>query len=179
MKQDLVIIRQQHKRIISTLGLFAITVGMIIAWQISPALAQGETTPSSSMSIIYPVVTALTAGILAILQSLLMMTVGFKRLQYSQGIGDGGHEDLARIIRRHGNLIENAPIFLVVLALLEMTGVNRFFIIVVASLFVIARLSHAIAFSITTGPHPLRVIGAFGTVLSIILTSSYLIWSIF
>ena len=178
MKKDLVTIRQQHKRIISTVGLFVITVGIIFAWQISPAIAQ-EKTVSSATSITYPVVTAFTTGILAILQSLLMMTVGFKRLQYSQGIGDGGHEDLARIMRRHGNLVENAAIFLVVLALLEMTGINGLFVIVFASLFVVARFSHAIAFSITTGPHPLRVVGAFGTVLSIILSSGFLIWRVF
>jgi hypothetical protein len=38
----------------------------------------------------------------------------------SQGIGDGGNEDLARIARRHGNLTENAPIFLIALASLEL-----------------------------------------------------------
>ena len=178
MKKDLVIIGQQHKRIISTLGLFAMTVGIILAWQIAPAIAQGENT-SLAKSVVYPVVTAITAGILAILQSLLMLTVGLKRVQYSQGIGDGGHEDLARIMRRHGNLVENAPIFLVVLALLEMTGFNRLFVIVVASLFIVARFSHAIAFSITTGPHPLRVVGAFGTVLSIIVSSGFLMWRVF
>ena len=168
------------KRIISTVALFTVTVGIILAGQIYPAIAQGETeTVSSATSITYPVITAVTAGILAILQSLLMMTVGFKRLQYSQGIGDGGHEDLARIMRRHGNLVENAAIFLVVLALLEMTGINGLFVIVFASLFVVARFSHAIAFSITTGPHPLRVVGAFGTVLSIILSSGFLIWRVF
>lgn len=171
-------LNRQSKKLLSLLGLASLVIGVIFAINTFGAIAKVQTT-SSPQVITYPVVTALTAGVLAILQSLLMLAVGMKRLKYSQGVGDGGREDLARAVRRHGNLAENAAIFLVVLALLETSSVSRLFVMIVAGLFVLARISHAIAFSITTGPHPLRVVGASLTVLLTIVSGGYLIWTIF
>lgn len=160
---------KQYKMI--RVGLIATTIVILSSL---PAIANAE-----AQIMYYPVVTAVTAGVLAVLQSSLMLTVGMKRLKYSQGIGDGGYEDLARLIRRHGNLAENAAIFLVVLALLEMTGINHLIVITLASLFIIARFSHALAFSITSGPHPLRAFGAILTAILTIVCSGYLIWTVF
>ena len=68
----------------------------------------------------FPIITATTASTVAFLQIFLGFLVGFKRLKTKTGIGDGGNEALARQIRVHGNLIENAPIFLILLVLLEL-----------------------------------------------------------
>ena len=65
----------------------------------------------------FPVYAALAGGAIILLQTGLMMAVGFRRVKYSQGIGDGGHEDLVMLIRRHGYLAENVGIFLVALTL--------------------------------------------------------------
>jgi NADPH2:quinone reductase len=48
-----------------------------------------------------------------------------------------------------------------------------------AGLFVLARLSHAFAFSITTGPHPRRATGATLTALLTIVAGACLIWIMF
>lgn len=125
---------------------------------------------------IFPEITAITAAALALLQMYLMLSVGFARVRSRVGIGDGGQESLALLIRRHGNLIENAPTFLILLALIELGGGDHWVVVALASIFLLARFAHAIAFSRTGGAHPLRPIGAFGTAIAIIAGAVYLLW---
>lgn len=125
---------------------------------------------------IFPQITAITAAAIALLQMYLMLSVGFARARSRVGIGDGGHESLALLIRRHGNLIENAPTFLILLALIELGGGVHWAVVTLAAVFLIARFAHAIAFTRSSGAHPLRPVGAFGTALSIIGAAVYLLW---
>ncbi len=70
----------------------------------------------------FPAITAATAVLLAVLQMFLMLHVARGRGKYKTGLGDGGHDGLIRRIRIHGNLAENAPLFLILLALVETSG---------------------------------------------------------
>lgn len=115
-----------------------------------------------------PVTAALAASILAVLQVILMVTVGNMRRAKSISFGDGGDAELLRLSRRHGNLIENAPMFLILLSLLEMIGGTSSVVTGLAGLFVVARLSHAVALSSDGSPVVFRVLGALGTVLSLL-----------
>jgi uncharacterized protein len=110
------------------------------------------------------------------LQAVLMMTVGFARRKKSISLGDGGDEALQFKIRRHGNLTENAPIFLILLGLLETSGGSSTEVLGLAFLFVAARFSHAAALSGPNTPIALRAGGAFGTVLAILGTAFTLVW---
>ena len=69
-----------------------------------------------------PLISGYTAALIATLQVILMMTVGFARQKGGVSVGDGGDNALLLKIRRHGNLTENAPIFLILLSILEMAG---------------------------------------------------------
>lgn len=124
----------------------------------------------------FPEITAITAAALALLQMYLMLSVGFARVRSRVGIGDGGQEPLALLIRRHGNLIENAPTFLILLGLVELGGGIQWVVLTLAALFLLARFAHAIAFSRSGGAHPLRPVGAFGTAIAIITAALYLLW---
>lgn len=124
----------------------------------------------------FPVYTALTASALAFLQIYLMMSVGLSRVKTGIGIGDGGSEALALRVRRHGNLIENAPMFLILMTLVEGQVGQTWPVAAVAAVFVLARLAHAIALSKTSGAHPMRPVGAFGTVLATAGAAGYLLW---
>ncbi len=130
--------------------------------------------------------TAATVGaILIILQQVLMMIAGTHRGKVSIGVGFGDDKDLERKIRRHGNLAENAAIFIVVLSLAEGLVGSGIAIMTFGAIFVIARISHAIAFSSLAGSHGqegasklfvrCRVIGALGNGLSGIGLGLYLI----
>ena len=124
----------------------------------------------------FPIITATTASILAFLQIFLGFLVGFKRLKTKTGIGDGGNEALARQIRVHGNLSENAPIFLILLVLLELTGTSKIIVVIIGTVFVLGRIAHAYGLSQTTNPlAPLRGVGAGSSSLAIVVTAGMIL----
>ena len=116
----------------------------------------------------FPAITAATAVILAVLQMFLKLHVARGRGKYKTGLGDGGHPGLIRRIRIHGNLAENAPLFLILLALVEVSGQWSMFIPYIALGFVIFRLSHAFGLTISAGPSVFRFVGVIGTLLAIL-----------
>src|SRR3954465_8185931 len=54
-----------------------------------------------------PFVSAFTAGLIIVMQMLLLLGVVRARLRVRQSIGDGGNQELLLAIRRHGNFTEN------------------------------------------------------------------------
>lgn len=124
----------------------------------------------------FPQTTAQIASVLALLQVILMMLVVRNRFQTQIGIGFGDNNILERRIRVHGNFIENVPIFLILLGLLEMLGMTQGVIAGLGFLFLLLRIAHALGLSKTSKPHPLRVIGATGTVLCLVGAASMLLW---
>ena len=116
----------------------------------------------------FPYITAATAATLAVLQMILLLYVARGRGKYKTGLGDGGHPGLIRRIRIHGNLAENAPVFLILLALVETSGQWAMFVPFFALGFVIARLCHALGLTISTGPSIFRFVGVIGTLAAML-----------
>jgi len=114
----------------------------------------------------FPIVTGLTAAALAILFVVLSLYVSAGRGRNKVMLGDGD-DDLFRRIRAHANLAENAPIFLILLGLVELSRVHQVTVAIVGPVFVICRISHAIGFSASLAkePNPFRAIGAIGSIL--------------
>jgi uncharacterized membrane protein YecN with MAPEG domain len=106
-----------------------------------------------------PFISALTAGILILMQVALMFSVVVARRRNRQSIGDGGHQDLLVAIRRHGNLAENAALFVAGFALLELAGSGRIGLAVMCAAFVLGRVSHAIGLSMKHTVNRFRVGG--------------------
>jgi uncharacterized membrane protein YecN with MAPEG domain len=101
----------------------------------------------------------LTAGVLLMLQMALMLSVVLARRRARVSLGAGDDERLLRAIRRHGNLAENAGIFLVAFALLELTGEERARLAVLGAVFVLARVAHVVGLSMKRSLNPVRVAG--------------------
>ena len=120
---------------------------------------------------IYPTTTAIVAALLALLQAGLMLYTAMGRGQFSTGLGDGGHEALTRRIRMHGNLAENAALFVVLLGLTELSGVSPLLVRIAGPAFVLVRLAHAFGLSMVFGPgaNPFRAVGAVGTVVCFVV----------
>ena len=116
----------------------------------------------------FPFITAATAVVLAVIQMFLMLYTARGRGKYKAGLGDGGSDPLLRRIRMHGNLAENAPLFLILLALTEISGQWVGLVPIFALVFVVARLAHAIGLSMTAGPSLFRFVGVLATFLSIL-----------
>lgn len=135
-----------------------------------------------------PIIAAATGALLIILQAILMILVGAHRIRNRINLGTGDDPALERKIRRHGNLAENAALFIVVLALAEMTVVPNDIVLIIALVFIIGRVFHAIALSTVAGSHgdekgkifaAFRAIGAFTTFGSFIALGGYLLVGIF
>jgi hypothetical protein len=110
-----------------------------------------------------PVISAIAAGVLIIGQMGLMLAVALRRRSAKVALGSDDPA-LLRLVRRHGNYAENAAIFVASLALLEMMGAARPFVIGLAALFILGRLLHAIGLSRENTVNVWRVAGVFVTV---------------
>ncbi len=124
----------------------------------------------------FPIITAAVAGFLGILQYVLMLAVGTVRGKRGLSFGDGGDADFLRKIRRHGNLAENAALFIALLALLELSGTYPTLVMIFGGLFVFARISHALALTGSWSELPLRPIGALGTIAAGVGTAGMLLF---
>ncbi len=78
-------------------------------------------------------------------------------------------------MRRQANFIEWVPLVLVLIALLEMSGVSKNVIHALGAGLVVARICHAFDFRADTMKAPGRAIGAAGTALITMITSVWLI----
>ena len=116
------------------------------------------------MTVIPPVISAFTAGILMLLQTALVFAAVNQRRQHGPSIGESADINVTRAVRRHGNLAENAAIFIACVALLELLGGGRLWVEVLCAAFVIARLSHAFGLSLKNTVNGFRVVGVVLTV---------------
>lgn len=135
-----------------------------------------------------PIIAAVAGAVLIILQAILMILVGVHRIRNRVNLGTGDDPALERKVRRHGNLAENAALFIVVLALAEMTVVPNEVVRIIALIFILGRILHAIALSTIAGSHgattgrifPIfRALGALTTFGSFVFLGGYLLAGIF
>jgi uncharacterized membrane protein YecN with MAPEG domain len=103
-------------------------------------------------------ITLTMAGAAAILHVWLSLRVSRLRRPLKIGFGDGGNEILLRRMRAHANFAENVPIFLVLLAALELATGGNLILWTAAILFILARIAHAFGMD-RPGANPLRVGG--------------------
>ena len=137
-----------------------------------------------------PIYAALLGGALLCLQIILMLTVGTYRSNSGKGVGVADDMKLERLVRRHGNLAENAAIFIIVFALYEMLFGQTWIALTLGIVFFLARSLHALAFTSISGSHLvdgrgagkkfvlMRVSGALLTALSSLALGVTLIVSI-
>ncbi|MDA1077411.1 MAG: MAPEG family protein [Proteobacteria bacterium] len=93
-----------------------------------------------------PEITILYAGLLGLMAIGLGATAGVKRAQAGISLGDGGDRELLMRMRRHANFVENVPLALILIALLEMQSVSGTAIHALGATLVLGRVLHAIGF---------------------------------
>ncbi len=84
-----------------------------------------------------PIATGIICGILIVIQIALMLSVIVLRQRNKQSLGETDNPDLQRAVRRHGNFAENAAIFAVAFALLEILGGSRTNIEILGAIFIL------------------------------------------
>ncbi|MEM9244757.1 MAG: MAPEG family protein, partial [Cyanobacteria bacterium P01_F01_bin.153] len=100
------------------------------------------------------------AAYLVTLQQILMFSVGMYRGKLGKGMGVEDNKRLERMVRRHGNLAENAGIFIVSVALLELFAGPSSATFWLCLVFAVARTLHAIGFSSKYGAYVMKSKGA-------------------
>ena len=115
-------------------------------------------------------ITSLYASLCGILILALAIRVVYLRRKNKVGIGNGGVDDLRRAVRVHANAIEYIPIVLILMAALELNGVNGWLMHVLGSLFVLSRLLHAQGLSGSPGVSFGRFWGTLVTWIVIIIS---------
>ncbi|MEE9313785.1 MAG: MAPEG family protein [Rhizobiaceae bacterium] len=120
-------------------------------------------------------VTGLYAGLLLLLAIALILRVIDARRSEQVSLGDGDNEVLAVRIRGHANLVENAPLFLIVLGVLEFNGASPILLHFLGILFLVSRILHAIGLSKPTGVGKYRYYGTLGTLIVMLAAAVYLV----
>jgi hypothetical protein len=123
------------------------------------------------MSTVLPTASALYAAILGLLAAVLTVRVIMGRVKTGIQAGDGGNAELGQAIRAHANLSEQAPLALLLLALVEILGTPVAFVHTLGVVLVLARLSSAWGLSRSLGASQPRQSGAGLTVLVVVVAS--------
>lgn len=126
-----------------------------------------------------PTITALYAGLLAAFIVLLAARVAKFRHANRIGIGEGDNRTLARMIRVHGNAIENAPLGLLLLLLCELVGTTPTLLHLFGAALLVGRVAHAIGLSRTGGASVGRIVGMALSWAAMVLMAGVLVGAFF
>ncbi|WP_169567084.1 MAPEG family protein [Sneathiella limimaris] len=120
-------------------------------------------------SLVTPIYVALIAILMAVLSSQTAMARRRNRI----ALGDEGNAELVLASRRFGNLIEYAPIMLLLLFFMELQGIASVWLHLYGAVFVLLRIIHAISlFGTLKVPEWKRIgrtISAGGTMLMLLI----------
>ncbi|WP_417567112.1 MAPEG family protein [Marinobacter sp.] len=124
-------------------------------------------------------ITGVFAAVIGILLLVLSAQVVKFRLKYRKGLGVTDDRDFEVAVRAHANLIEYAPLGLIMLGIAELNGVASGLIYWTGMALVVGRLLHAFGMiNGRGGPHKARMVGIMLTWLAILITAVLLLWNV-
>lgn len=102
---------------------------------------------------------------------LVVLSANVIRLRWSTGVslGTGDDRQLTRAVRAQGNLTEYAPVFMILLAVVEVQGGNGTWLWLVSTLFVVGRLGHGLALGFTKSFVAGRIAGMGASLTALVL----------
>ncbi|HEX8643032.1 MAG TPA: MAPEG family protein [Allosphingosinicella sp.] len=115
------------------------------------------------------------AAAAALVHIWLAARVSQLRRRHHISVGDKGNETVLTRMRAHGNFSENVPIFLVLLALIELGIGSELWLWVAGLLFILARLLHAFGMD-RPAPNLPRMLGMGLTALILLGLAGYAIY---
>ena len=121
-------------------------------------------------------ITGLYAALLTVVGLTLMVRVARMRARTGVSILHGDDMDLALAVRQHGNFIETVPLALILMGLVEANGANSILLHANGIVLLLARIAHPIGLRLDRADHPLRAVGAVGTVLTTFVLAAVALW---
>lgn len=125
-----------------------------------------------------PYITAFYAALSTLLVVVLAFRVVARRLHARIGVGVGSDPVLERRVRVHGNAIENLPLALVLLLLLELLVFQPWLLHLFGILLLLGRALHAFGLDRSAGTSAGRFSGALLTWLTMIAMAVLLLWQV-
>lgn len=125
-------------------------------------------------------VSAVFAAVLGILLIVLSILVSRFRLKYKKSLGVTDDQDFEAAVRAQANLVEYAPLGLMMLAIAELNGVASGLIYWTGMAFVVGRILHAFGMiNGRGGPHVARLVGVLLTWAGILAMAVLLLWNVY
>lgn len=121
-------------------------------------------------------ITGLYAALAALLVLALGVRISLARGRFKVGIGDGGHHELARYIRVHANALENLPLALLLLLILELDQTAPIWVHAFGIALLVGRVLHALGLSRSAGTSFERLVGMALTWLVLLAMAVLLLW---
>ena len=123
-----------------------------------------------------PKITLLFASLHVLLMLVMVARISTHRHGRKIGLGDGGDLELGRKVRVHGNFIEHAPLALLLLGLLELTGLPAMWLWALGTVLLLGRIMHAAGLTRTAGYSVGRFWGTALTWLALLVMALAGIW---
>lgn len=120
--------------------------------------------------------TALYAALLGLMMIVLRMIVTVMRAKTGISIHHGDNIHLAERIRWHGNFIENVPMALLLMALVEAQDVPAWLLNASGGLLLVSRVMHPFGLRHDRAATPLRIVSGIGTTAAMLLCIGYVAW---
>lgn len=98
-----------------------------------------------------PKITLLFASLHVLLMLLLAVRVVAHRRSVKIGLGDGGDKPLMKKMRAHANFVEYVPMALILLGLLELSGLGTLWLWICGGALLLGRVLHAVGLSRSAG----------------------------
>jgi uncharacterized membrane protein YecN with MAPEG domain len=121
-------------------------------------------------------ITALYAGVLALIVLALAINVTAHRVKFGVSLGDGGKPAMLRMIRLHGNAAEYVPLALVLMGLYELNGGVHMALHAVGIALIAGRVVQTLGMWGTDVPNIGRQIGQSLTWLSVAALAVLNLW---
>ncbi len=119
-------------------------------------------------------ITLTIAGAAVLINIWLGLRVSQLRLRHKVSIGDAGNDRVACRMRAHANFIEYTPLFLILLAAIELARGPQTWLWGVSIVYILARLMHPFGMD-RPAPNPLRMAGALITWIVLLGLAAYAI----
>jgi uncharacterized protein len=123
-----------------------------------------------------PTIMPIYAAIFAIFFIVLSFRVARQRQSLKIGLGDGGNKDMQRAVRVHANFAEYVPLCLLMIYLVEQSGVYAWFVHALGMGLLVGRLSHAYGVSQNRENLVFRVMGIVLTFVVLSVCAAHLLW---
>lgn len=122
-----------------------------------------------------PTILPIYAAIFAIFFVFLSIRTSRQRRKLKIGLGDSGNTDMQRAVRVHANFAEYVPLCLLMLYLVEQSGVYAWFMHALCVGLLLGRLSHAYGVSQQREDFAFRVTGMMLTFTVLIACAVHLL----